>query len=160
MIFVKYLLSLQRYDSHYRSNSGDYYDCPSYDDYYDDSSKESKRCSHCKNLKIAPSQTPASIRYNTLSNGCRQALISCPKKGLLYSYMSVERRGRENVTLALGKLVTVVAKCRSDKKWYANTIGMQEVELVEVTCFPAPQEEYLVPPDFGLDGRPIAHRPE
>ncbi|KAJ1368047.1 hypothetical protein KIN20_029099 [Parelaphostrongylus tenuis] len=124
----------RRYDSYHRPRSGKYYDCPYYDD-YDESYTESKRCSRCMKLSVVQSPTPASIRYNTLSNGCLQAIISCPKTGQLFYHNYVQGNGRDTI-LAVGSGGSVVAQCRSDKKWHASSLDFGDVMVAKIDCVP------------------------
>ncbi|KAJ1346670.1 hypothetical protein KIN20_001555 [Parelaphostrongylus tenuis] len=133
---IPYYYPRRRYDSYHRPGSGKYYDCPYYDD-YDESYTESKRCSRCMKLNVVPSRTPANIRYNVLSNGCLQAIISCPKTGHFFLYKSVDESGMEAL-LGVGSGGSVVAQCRSDKKYHVNSsVNRTEVILGEIDCVPS-----------------------
>ncbi|KAJ1368048.1 hypothetical protein KIN20_029100 [Parelaphostrongylus tenuis] len=123
-----------RYDSYHRPNTRNYYDCPYYDDYYDDSYTESKRCSRCLKLGIFPSEMHANIRHNARSNECLQAIIACIKTGELFFYSSVEKSGMILI-LAVGSGGSVVAQCRSDKKWHvSSSVNGTEVTASEIDC--------------------------
>ncbi|KAJ1362390.1 hypothetical protein KIN20_021924 [Parelaphostrongylus tenuis] len=117
------------------------YDCPWMDDDYDESrERKSRKCSRCSPLKKLPfgANVAATIRYNTLLNGCLQAIISCPTtaKHLAVIGSVSEDQGEMVLTeLAVGTGIQVVAQCRKDSKYHANSEEGTDVILDGIECF-------------------------
>uniref|UniRef100_A0A0K0D608 Uncharacterized protein n=1 Tax=Angiostrongylus cantonensis TaxID=6313 RepID=A0A0K0D608_ANGCA len=133
----------QKYSS---SSSRGYYDCWRKDDSEESHERESKRCSHCQPIEILRDgfKRPASIRHNTLSNGCSQAIISCPKSAS-FAITSVSRNGPRNTTLALGTGNGVVAECGHDRKWHTSSLDTEDVTVDTVDCIKLPLRREQVP---------------
>ncbi|KAJ1346567.1 hypothetical protein KIN20_015255 [Parelaphostrongylus tenuis] len=136
----------QRKRNYYSSSWRDDYDCPWMDDDYDESrERKSRKCSRCSPLKKLPfgANVAATIRYDTLLNGCLQAIISCPTtaKHLAVIGSVSEDQGEMILTeLAVGTGIQVVAQCRKDRKYHANSEEGTDVILDGIECF---SREYL-----------------
>ncbi|KAJ1357171.1 hypothetical protein KIN20_015247 [Parelaphostrongylus tenuis] len=110
------------------------------DDYDESRERKSRKCSRCSPLKKLPfgANVAATIRYDTLLNGCLQAIISCPTtaKHLAVIGSVSEDQGEMILTeLAVGTGIQVVAQCRKDRKYHANSEEGTDVILDGIECF-------------------------
>uniref|UniRef100_A0A0K0D105 Uncharacterized protein n=1 Tax=Angiostrongylus cantonensis TaxID=6313 RepID=A0A0K0D105_ANGCA len=101
------------------------------------------------------------LAHNTLSNGCAQAIISCPKSPAMFAVRSVSRNAPRNTTLAVGTGNGVVAQCGHDRKWHTSSLSMKSVTVHTVDCIkllpikehePARRVANIDPDDSGENG--------